>query len=88
MTTWDQQLSPDEQQRLTFVRALLHEPQWIIMDDATAQLYDPGEQAVYALLARQLPRSTVLCITTRAVPPQFHARTWDLLPTATAARTA
>ena len=53
---WDQQLSVDEQQRLTFARAFLHKPDWLIMDDATGALDEAMEQRVYETLAQRLPQ--------------------------------
>ncbi|HVM96919.1 MAG TPA: ABC transporter ATP-binding protein/permease, partial [Candidatus Acidoferrales bacterium] len=48
---WEQQLSGDEQQRLSLARVLLHEPNWIFMDDATAALDEAVEKRVYGILA-------------------------------------
>jgi putative ATP-binding cassette transporter len=78
--TWEQKLSGDEQQRLTFARALLHEPDWIVMDDATAMLDEAMEQRMYAMLAEQLPRTAVVSITNRPGVAAYHQRRWDIAP--------
>lgn len=39
---WDKRLPPDEQQLLAFARAVLHQPAWIVMDDAASGL-DPAQ---------------------------------------------
>jgi putative ATP-binding cassette transporter len=78
--SWDQQLSSDEQQRLVFVRALLHAPDWIIMDDATAALDEVMEKKVYDVLGQYLPNVTLLSITNRPAVAQYHRRQWTIVP--------
>ncbi|MGH7789440.1 MAG: ABC transporter ATP-binding protein/permease [Candidatus Binatia bacterium] len=78
--SWDQQLSSDEQQRLVFVRALLHAPDWIIMDDATASLDEAMEKKVYDVLGQYLPNVTLLSITNRPAVAQYHRRQWTIVP--------
>jgi len=73
---WDQQLSVDEQQRLTFARAFLHKPDWLILDDATGALDEAMERRVYETLATRLPGTAVLSITNRPTVAQFHQRHW------------
>lgn len=76
--SWDQQLSGDEQQRLMFARAVLHAPDWLITDDATAALDDATEGHIYEVLARRLPHATVLSITNRPSVAGYHQRRWVL----------
>ena len=73
---WNERLSGDEQQRLTFARALLHQPDWIVIDDATATLDEAMEKRVYDLLAQKLPKASVLSITNRPGVAQYHQRRW------------
>jgi putative ATP-binding cassette transporter len=75
---WEQQLTDDEQQRLTIARVLLHEPDWIFMDDATAALDEAMEKRVYEILASRLPRSTVMSMTHRAAVAKYHTRCWRM----------
>jgi putative ATP-binding cassette transporter len=75
---WDQQLSGDEQQRLTFARAFLHQPDWVIMDDATATLDEAMERRVYEVFAEQLPHAAVLSISNRPSVAQYHRRCWSI----------
>ncbi|MCK6556656.1 ABC transporter ATP-binding protein/permease [Candidatus Binatia bacterium] len=76
--SWDQQLSGDEQQRLMFARAVLHAPDWLITDDATAALDDATERRIYEVLGRRLPNATVLSITNRPSVAEYHQRRWVL----------
>jgi len=79
---WEQQLSDDEQQRLVFARTVLHQPDWIVMDDATAALDDANEQRVYAMLSQQLPKTSVVTITNRPSVARYHQRSLELGPDA------
>jgi putative ATP-binding cassette transporter len=72
--SWDQALSGDEQQRLVFARALLHAPDWLFMDDATAALDEAAEKRVYEVLATRLPATTVVSITNRPNVARIHPR--------------
>ena len=40
---WQRMLSPGEQQRLAFARALLYAPQWLYMDEATSAMDEEDE---------------------------------------------
>ena len=75
---WDQQLTDDEQQRLTIARVLLHEPDWIFMDDATAALDEAMEKRVYEILTSRLPTATVVSLTHRDAVMEFHTRRWRM----------
>ena len=46
---WNRMLSLGEQQRLGLARALLHAPQYLFLDEATASLDEPSEAALYCL---------------------------------------
>jgi putative ATP-binding cassette transporter len=71
---WAQLLSGGEQQRLAFARALINRPDWLFMDEATAALPDEDQAALYRLLARKLPGTTLVSIGHRASLAEFHAR--------------
>ena len=47
---WNRMLSLGEQQRLGLARALLHAPDYLFLDEATASLDEPSEAALYRLL--------------------------------------
>ncbi len=71
---WEQRLSPGEQQRIAFARALLHAPQWLFMDEASSALDSDMEGQLYALLERELPETTWVSIAHRAAIEKFHRR--------------
>ena len=71
---WAQRLSPGEQQRVAFARALLAKPDWLFLDEATSALDEPTEQLLYALLKARLPQATLVSIAHRASMAAFHSR--------------
>jgi vitamin B12/bleomycin/antimicrobial peptide transport system ATP-binding/permease protein len=77
---WEQQLSIDEQQRLTFARIFLQRPDWIYMDDATGALDEAMEKQVYGILAKHLPDAAVLSITNRPTVAGYNQCQWLLEP--------
>ena len=71
---WNRMLSLGEQQRLGLARALLHAPQYLFLDEATASLDEPSEAALYRLLEEKLPATTIVSIGHRSTLVAFHQR--------------
>jgi putative ATP-binding cassette transporter len=71
---WNRILSLGEQQRLGLARALLHAPNYLFLDEATASLDEPSEAALYRLLLETLPATTVVSIGHRSTLEAFHER--------------
>ena len=71
---WNRMLSLGEQQRLGLARALLHEPQYLFLDEATASLDETSEAALYRLLEAKLPATTIVSIGHRSTLEAFHQR--------------
>lgn len=71
---WNRMLSLGEQQRLGIARAILHDPQYLFLDEATASLDEPGEAALYRLIYDRLPAAAVVSIGHRSTLFAFHRR--------------
>jgi vitamin B12/bleomycin/antimicrobial peptide transport system ATP-binding/permease protein len=71
---WNRMLSLGEQQRLGLARALLHAPQYLFLDEATASLDETSEAMLYRLLEQKLPATTVVSIGHRSTLEAFHQR--------------
>ena len=71
---WNRMLSLGEQQRLGIARALLYQPDFLFLDEATASLDEPSEAALYQLLDQRLPQATIVSIGHRATLAAFHRR--------------
>lgn len=78
--SWAQTLSLGEQQRLAVARALLAKPDWLFLDEATAALDEPTEQAIYEVIKERLPDTTVVSIGHRSTLAAYHERRIDMRP--------
>jgi vitamin B12/bleomycin/antimicrobial peptide transport system ATP-binding/permease protein len=59
-TRWDRDLTLEEQQGIAWARLLLRRPQWVFMDDAASAFDETRRKALFALLAHELPNSTIV----------------------------
>ncbi len=71
---WNRLLSLGEQQRLGIARALLHAPDYLFLDEATASLDEPSEATLYHLLEQRLASATIVSIGHRSTLAAFHQR--------------
>jgi vitamin B12/bleomycin/antimicrobial peptide transport system ATP-binding/permease protein len=74
---WDQTLSGGEKQRLAFSRILLHKPDIVVLDEATAAL-DPASQVKLMELVADRPDTTLLSVGHRPELEAFHTRKIEL----------
>lgn len=73
---WITRLSPGEQQRLAFVRALLSEPDVLFLDEASSALDADTEQALYELILSELPHAAIISIAHRDIVARHHQLHW------------
>jgi vitamin B12/bleomycin/antimicrobial peptide transport system ATP-binding/permease protein len=79
---WSRMLSLGEQQRLAIARVLLHAPDYLFLDEATASLDEAAEAALYRLLQDRLKGTTIISIGHRSTLGAFHGRRVELVPEA------
>jgi vitamin B12/bleomycin/antimicrobial peptide transport system ATP-binding/permease protein len=77
---WGRILSLGEQQRLGIARAILHAPDYLFLDEATASLDEPSESKLYRLLQERMPNATIVSIGHRSTLEEFHNRRLTLTP--------
>jgi vitamin B12/bleomycin/antimicrobial peptide transport system ATP-binding/permease protein len=71
---WALQLSPGEQQRIAFARALVQKPEWLFLDEATSAVDETTEARLYRLVRERLAGTTVFSVGHRATLRPFHSR--------------
>jgi putative ATP-binding cassette transporter len=77
---WALHLSPGEQQRLAFARALLYRPDWLILDEATSALDEAAEGRLYRLVRERLPKTGIVSVGHRSTLNAIHDRRLELVP--------
>jgi putative ATP-binding cassette transporter len=73
-THWENILSGGEKQRLAFAHVLIHRPNIIVMDEATAALDPVSQDQLMRLVLERLPEATVVSVGHRAELEAFHTR--------------
>ena len=75
---WSEQLSPGELQRIAFIRVLIHQPDWVFLDESTSALDLRHEKALYNLLKNRLPHCSIVSVGHRPSIEDFHDETIEL----------
>ena len=71
---WDQTLSGGEKQRLAIARILLHSPDIVVLDEATAALDPKSQDELMDLLVSRSPQTTIVSVGHRKELEAFHTR--------------
>lgn len=71
---WEEVLSNEQQQYLGLVRALLHRPHWLFIQESLDSLPPQDETKMLKLLAYELPLTGILTITHQPSAQAFHQR--------------
>lgn len=71
---WDQTLSGGEKQRLAIARILLHNPDIVVLDEATAALDPKSQDELMDLLVTRSPNTTIVSVGHRKELEAFHTR--------------
>jgi putative ATP-binding cassette transporter len=71
---WDKELPVEEQQRLAFARLLLHQPRWVLIDDAMGALDQEHRQLMLSIFEHELADAAVISIGRSPVHDGFYSR--------------
>jgi putative ATP-binding cassette transporter len=71
---WDRNLPLEEQQRLAFARLLLHQPRWVLIDDAMGALDEEQRQLMLSIFDHELADAAVVSIGRSPAHNGFFAR--------------
>lgn len=59
---YQNRLSLGEQQRINFIRILLHRPKWLFMDEPIAQLHKDASESIFDIVTKSLSQSGIFII--------------------------
>lgn len=76
---WTHILSLGEQQRLAIARVLLHRPNVVFLDEATASMDEGLQDSVYRTLIDNLPNSTLISVGHRSTLLGYHTDRLEIL---------
>jgi putative ATP-binding cassette transporter len=75
---WDKELTFDEQQRVAFIRVLLHAPAWVIEDEAMSALDADARRAVQSIFENELAGAALVSIGRDGFHNGFYSRVYRL----------
>lgn len=78
LARWDKELSLDEQQRIAYVRVLLHKPKWVIEDESMSALEDDVRHLVQSIFEQELAGTAVITIGRDEFRNHFYQRLYHL----------
>ncbi len=78
VASWSEQLSPGEQQRISFARILLQKPDWVFLDESTSMLDLKNEEHLYQMLKEKLPNCSIVSVGHRVSLDHLHQHILDV----------
>ena len=79
VSRWDRELSDDEQQSLVFTRILLHNPRWVVIDEALDTLDRDARKRFINLFKDRLKDAAILNIGRPETKDHFFTRVLHLI---------
>ncbi len=76
--SWQRALPLRTLQRLAIARLILHRPAWVFIQEATDAFDSQGDDSLLAILLRELPDSTLICVSFHSEQAQFFQRSLHL----------
>lgn len=83
---WDQVLGNGERQRLCLARVLIHRPDVVVLDDALSALDEAAQEGLEAMIARELPKATIISLGQRPRPADSAAVRYEIVKAGDTAR--
>lgn len=72
-------LSLGEQQRIAIIRAILHKPKWLILDEPTSSVNSEYQEIIFSMLYNELKNSTIITIShNKDALEKFHDHHIDI----------
>jgi putative ATP-binding cassette transporter len=75
---WERELGDDEQHQLAFARLDLHQPDWVVIDEALDMLEGDARKRAIAVLTKRLKDATILYIGRAGFADKIFSRTLHL----------
>ncbi len=78
LARWDKELSLDEQQRIAYVRVLLHKPVWVLEDDSMSALEEDVRELIQSVFEQELAGTAVVTLGRDEFQDHFYQRVYQL----------
>jgi putative ATP-binding cassette transporter len=78
LARWDKDLSLDEQQRIAYVRVLLHKPKWVLEDDSMSALEEDVRALIQSVFEDELAETAVVTLGRDEFQDHFYQRVYHL----------
>ena len=75
---WSERLSKGEQQRLALAGALVQQPDFLFLDEATGALDSETEREVYTAVLERLPNTAIVHVSHHAELKRFHDHVFNI----------